>query len=189
MDVKDETRVLGFQDGPFSFGDETCQLAGVLARGGGYVEGVLVDEVTVDGRDATDTIVDLVAPTGFADTAQALAFEGGTVGGFNVLDLDRLHEALGLPVIALTREEPDPASVRAALERHVDDAEDRARLLQAHPVHAVELDEAPVYLRHAGGDTRRLAQLVRVHTVRGRVPEPLRIARLVARAVARGRST
>lgn len=188
MHVKDQARLVGFNDGPFSFGDETCALAGVLTRGGGYVEGVLVDEVTVDGRDATETVRSLLADSGFPETAQAVAFEGGTVAGFNVLDLSSLHEALGLPILSLTTERPDPASVREALDDHVDDAARRRELLEAQPVEAIETSEGPLYMRHAGGDAERLAELVRVHMVRGRVPEPLRIARLVARAVARGRS-
>lgn len=188
MHVKDEARLVGFQDGPFSFEDTDCPLVGVLTRGGGYVEGVLADRVTVDGHDATDTVLNLLADSGFEQTAQALAFEGGTVAGFNVLDLDRLHEELGLPVLALTRDRPDPDAVREALQDHVDDPGERARRLTAHPVHAVEMDEGEVFMRHAGGDLDRLAELVRVNTVRGRMPEPLRIARLVARAIERGRS-
>lgn len=188
MHVKRQARLVGFNDGPFSFGDARCPLAGVLTRGGGYVEGVLVDEVTVDGTDATDTVTSLLDGSGFPETAQAVAFEGGTVAGFNVLDLAALHEALELPVVALTRERPDPESVREALDSHVENAEARRELLEAQPVEAIDTSQGPLYMRHAGGSTERLAELVRVHVVRGRVPEPLRIARLVARAVARGRS-
>lgn len=188
MHVKGQARLMGFNDGPFDFEDETCTLAGVLSRGGGYVEGVLLDEVRVDGADATDTVLALLEGTGFVETAHAVAFNGGTVAGFNVLDLERLHTELGVPVLALTREEPDSQAVRDALEGHVDDPERRARLLEAQPVHEIVLDEAKVYLRHAGGHTDTLAELVRVQTVRGHAPEPLRIARLVARAATRGAS-
>lgn len=188
MHVKDEARVVGFDDGPFTFDDDTCPLAGVMTRGGGYVEAVLTGEVTVDGTDATDTVLDLLAGSGFAQTAQAAAFNGGTVAGFNVLDLDRLHDELGLPVIALTRRRPDDEAVRKALEENVPDPRTRLRLLTAHPIHEVELEAGTCYLRHAGGDTDELAELVRVQTVRGLNPEPLRIAHLVATAIAEGSS-
>lgn len=186
--MKEQARLVGFDDGPFTFEDETCTLAGVMTRGGGYVEGVLVGEVAVDGTDATDTVLSLLEGTGFPETAHAVAFNGGTVGGFNVLDLDRLNTELGLPVLAVTTDEPDPQAVRQALDAHADDPERRARLLEAQPVHEIEAAEGPLYLRHAGGSRDELAELVRLQTVRGREPEPLRIAHLVARAVARGRS-
>jgi endonuclease V-like protein UPF0215 family len=188
MHVKAEVRMLGFADGPFTFEDETCTLAGTMTRGGGYLESVLVDEITVDGHDATDTILALLADSGLPRTAQAIAFEGGTLAGFNVLDLDRLHGELGLPAIALTRDEPDPDAVREALRDHVDDPDERARLLEAHPMQAIDVNEGRAFMRHAGGDRDRLVELVRRQTVRGRMPEPVRIARLVARAVTRGRS-
>lgn len=188
MHVKPESRLVGFDDGPFTFEDETCVLTGVMTRGSGYVEGVLTGEVTVDGTDATDTVLGLLEDTGFVETAQAVAFNGGTVAGFNVLDLGRLHDELGLPVVALTRDEPDPGAVREALDAHVQDPESRARLLEAQPVHEVDLQAGTCYVRHAGGETERVAELVRVQTVRGLEPEPLRIAHLVATAIEEGSS-
>lgn len=186
--MKDQARLIGFDDGPFTFEDETTALAGVMTRGGGYVEAVLVGEVTVDGLDATDVVIGLLEGSGFLETAHALAFNGGVLGGFNVLDLDRLHERFDLPALAVTRERPDDGAVRDALETHFDDAEARLELLTRQPVHRVELGTGPAYVRHAGGELDDLEDLLRVHTVRGREVEPLRIAHLVATAIAEGRS-
>jgi endonuclease V-like protein UPF0215 family len=188
MDVKDQARLIGFDDGPFTFDDETAALAGVMTRGGRYVEAVFTDHVTVDGTDATRTLIDLIADSGFEETTQAVALNAGTLAGFNVVDLDALHEALDVPVLAVTREKPDPDAVRETLETHVDDPQSRLDLLEAQPVHTIDLDEGPCYVRHAGGDIDELAYLLRVHTVRGRTPEPIRIAHLVATAIAEGRS-
>ncbi|PSG96326.1 hypothetical protein BRD56_11590 [Thermoplasmatales archaeon SW_10_69_26] len=189
MHVKDEVRLIGFDEGPFTFEDTTCPLAGVMTRGGGYLEAVLVDEITVDGTDVDDTVIELLADSSLLETAQAIAFQGGTLAGFNVLDLARLHQTLGLPVLALTEDEPDPPAVRQALRDTVRDPDRRIELLEAQPVHPVSLDEGTIHMRHVGGDHDQLAELVRAHTVRGLRPEPVRIAGLVARALARGSST
>ncbi len=159
-----------------------------MTRGGGYVEAVLAGEVTVDGTDATETIVDLLDGSGFLDTAHAVAFNGGALGGFNVVDLDRIHRALGLPAVAVMRDPPDHASVQAALEKHFDDAEARYARLTQQPVEAIELDTGTVHVRHAGGTFDELAALLDVQTIRGLEPEPVRIAHLVATAIAEGRS-
>jgi len=188
LDVKDQARVVGFDDGPFTFDDDHVALAGVMTRGGGYVEAVFADEVTVDGTDATHTIEALLAGTGFEEAADAILVDGGTVGGFNVVDLDRLHEALGLPAIAITREPPDDESVRAALDEHFDDAEHRHRVLTQQPVHEIDLGTGPAHIRHAGGTLDQIEQLLQAQTVRGREPEPVRIAHLVATATEEGAS-
>lgn len=183
--MKPTARLLGFDDGPFTFEDETTPLAGVMARPGGYVEAVLLDEVTVDGRDATTTLLDLLEGTGIVETAAAVALDGGAVGGFNVVDLERLHEALKLPAIAVTRSRPDPDAVREALD-NVEAADERRATLTQQPVHEVELPGGSAYVRHAGGSLDEIEALLAEHTVRGRTPEPVRVAHLVATAAAEG---
>ncbi len=180
--------MLGFDDGPFTFEQATTPIAGVMTRGGGYVEAVLTDKVTVDGRDATETILELLDGRPMLETVHAIAFDGGALGGFNVLDLDAIHDALGLPVIAVIRDPPDDAAVRAALLEHFDDAAERYRLLTNQPIEPIELGTGCVHVRRAGGELDTIEELLRIQTVRGRTPEPLRIAHLVATALVEGRS-
>jgi endonuclease V-like protein UPF0215 family len=186
--VKPTARLLGFDDGPFTFEDETAALAGVLSRPSGYVEAVLLDEITVDGTDATRTVLDLLEGSGLVETAAAVAFDGGAVGGFNVVDLAEVHETLDVPAVAVLREEPDEAAVREALAQHVDGARERGRVLTREPLHEVDLGDGVCYVRHAGGSLDEVAALLAEHTVRGRTPEPVRVAHLVATAAAEGAS-
>lgn len=183
--MKPTARLVGFDDGPFTFEDETTPLAGVMARPGGYVEAVLLDEVTVDGLDATDTVIDLLEGAGLLETAAAVALDGGAVGGFNVVDLERVHRALEVPVVAVTRERPNPEAVREALD-NVEQAGERLDALTRQPVREVELPGGLAYVRHAGGSLEELEALLAEHTVRGRTPEPVRVAHLVATAAVEG---
>ncbi len=186
--TKPQARLLGFDDGPFTFDDQTTPLVGVMTRGGGYVEAVMAGQVTVDGADATEAVIDLAGETGLLETVQGVVFNGGTVGGFNVLDLEAVHHALGLPVAAVIRDPPDHDAVEDALTQHFDDADDRLDLLTAQPLEPVALGEGTVHVRRVGGSLEALAGLLRVNTVQGRRPEPLRIAHLIATAIAEGRS-
>lgn len=186
--TKPEARLVGFDDGPFTFEEDTTPLVGVMTRGGGYVEAVMAGQVTVDGTDATDTVIDLIGDAGLLETAQAVVFNGGAVGGFNVLDLATLHDALGVPVAAVIRDPPDHDAVEAALAGHFDDADDRLAKLTAQPLEPVDLGEGRVQVRRVGGSLEDLAGLLQANTIRGRRPEPLRIAHLVATAIAEGRS-
>lgn len=186
--TKPGARLIGFDDGPFTFEDETTSLAGVMTRGGGYVEAVMAGQVTVDGTDATRAMVGLLEGAGLLETAQAVVVNGGALGGFNVVDLEALHDRLGLPVAAVIRDLPDHEAVEAALAGHFEDAEDRLAVLTAQALEPVDLGQGTVHVRRVGGTLEALAGLLRVNTVRGRRPEPLRIAHLVATAIAEGRS-
>jgi endonuclease V-like protein UPF0215 family len=186
--VKPEVRVLGVDDGPFTWGEPSCDVVGVLMRGGSYVEAVLRGQVRVDGDDATAVLADLVARSRYADQVQVLMLDGVCLGGFNVVDLDALRDALQVPVLTVTRDPPDHASIEAALRKHFPDAERRIALLQRHELHRVATEHNPVWVKCVGIGLADAAELVRRTTVRGALPEPLRLAHLVAAAFKLGES-
>ncbi|ASJ03626.1 hypothetical protein A3L09_10335 [Thermococcus profundus] len=189
--VKPQIRVLGFDDGTFSFssklGREKTILIGVLMKGSQEVVGVLSRWITVDGTDVTDAMVDAVVSSRFKDL-RVLMLKGITYGGFNVVDLERLHEETGLPVVVVVRKKPDLAAMERALRKHFPDAEGRMRLLRSAPP-LVEIIPDRLYLQAVGIDERTAAEIVRVTTRTGLIPEPLRLAHMIASAVMRGEST
>jgi len=113
--MKPQFRVLGIDDGPFSFSDRKVPVIGVVVRKG-YVDAVMRTEVQVDGDDATDAISRLVSESGYGDQLEAVMLDGACVGGFNVVDIDGLNISCGVPVLTVTRDRPDMARIRAALE-------------------------------------------------------------------------
>lgn len=186
--VKPEVRVLGVDDGPFSWEQRHADVVGVLMRAGAYVEAVLRARVAVDGDDATQVVANLVARSRYADQVQVVMLDGVTLGGFNVLDLDALHGALEVPVLTVTRDPPDRPAIEAALRKHFEDAERRIALLQRHPLERVETAHNPVWVKRVGLGLEDARDLVRATTVRGALPEPLRLAHLIAAAYATGES-
>jgi uncharacterized protein len=150
-----------------------------------YVDAVRRARVRVDGEDGTEAVVALVRATGAAGNVRAVLLDGAVVGGFNVLDLDRLHSALGVPVVALTRRPPDFPRIHAALKTWFGrDAERRWRLLRAHRLFRVPTGEIPILATAVGCRRADAVALIRRTTVRGYWPEPLRLAHLVASSAA-----
>ena len=186
--MKPEVRILGIDDGPFSWGDATTAVVGVLMRGGSYVEAVLRSQVKVDGDDATMVVANLVARSRYKDAVQVVMLDGVTLGGFNVVDLDALRDTLQVPVLTVTRDPPDRAAIEAALRKHFDDAERRLALLQRHPLERVDTAHNPVWVKRVGLGAEEARDLVRRTTVRGALPEPLRLAHLIAAAYTTGES-
>lgn len=186
--VKPEVRVLGIDDAPFSFEDETTDVVGVVTRGASYVEAVLRTQVEVDGSDATERLLGVMRDSRYREQLRIVMIDGAALGGFNVVDLDRLHAQLGVPVMTFTRDKPDFAAIEAALRKYFADWEARLSLLERYAPSEVETDHNPVYVKAVGLTEAETREALRRTTIRGVVPEPLRLAHLIATAYKRGES-
>ncbi|MFQ6107648.1 MAG: DUF99 family protein [Thermoplasmata archaeon] len=186
--MKEHVRILGIDDAPFDFSDRTTEIVGALIRTPNYIEAVMKSEIEVDGRDATNRIIDLILGSRYRGNVSMVFLDGIALGGFNVVDLDRLHKATGIPVASITRKEPDMESIRVALEAKFGDWRERLDMITRNEIRTVETEHKPVYVQHVGINLDTLRTLVRKSTVRGALPEPIRVAHLIVTAMKRGES-
>lgn len=186
--MKEQVRVLGIDDSPFEFGDRRSMVIGALVRAPGYLEAVMRTDVAVDGDDATDRLVEMVMSSRYRDQVKLVMLDGIALAGFNVVDMQALHRRTGLAVATVTRDEPDLGEMEAALRKHFDDWESRLSLVKALPLRPLDTGHKPVHASVLGMDWDDFVRVARATTVRGAIPEPLRIAHLVSAAVVRGES-
>ena len=123
--MKQQIRMLGIDDSPFRFGGGKALVVGAVVRAPNYLEGVMRTEVTIDGTDSTPALVKLVSGSRYRDQIKVVMIDGIALAGFNVIDIETLHSELGIPVLTLTRDRPDFAKMRAALEKYFDDWQER----------------------------------------------------------------
>jgi len=123
--LKDQARVLGIDDGPFVKGMQRTPLAGVLVCPPGYVEGVMVSSCQVDGEDANQAIIRMVRDSRFSEQVRMVMLDGAALGGFNVVYVRALSRDLGVPVLTISRDQPDMDAIRSALIAHFPDWERR----------------------------------------------------------------
>ncbi|HLF05731.1 MAG TPA: DUF99 family protein [Thermoplasmata archaeon] len=186
-DLKDEVRVLGVDDSPFTFDDDRSLLLGVVARLPGYVEGVLSAPVKVDGDDATAAIAKMVSQSRFVKQVRCVMLDSPCMAGFNVVDMDALHSETGIPVMSVSRDEPDFVKIEAALRKHFDDWEKRLALLKG-PVWKTRSVARPVFVSAHGIERHEAERLIALSIVRGAIPEPIRLAHIIGSGIARGES-
>ena len=173
-------------DGPFTRRQRYAPLVAVVVSLPSAVEAVAVDRVRVDGTDATDRILRLLRTLPQLPGIRTLLVDGIAVGGFNVLDLARLHRELGIPVISVTRRAPDFPSIQAALRAYFPrDARRRYRLIRAHRLRRITTGGVPIWAASVGLTAEEAAVVIRRAALQGYWPEPLRLAHLIARAVGR----
>lgn len=187
--MKAKARFLGVDDAPFDFDQPHVRLVGVVTRGAGYVEGVLSTQCAVDGDDATQRIARMASGSRFASTIRCLFLNGVAVGGFNLVDLDALHAATGVPVVAVSRTEPDPQAMRDALAKHFDDWEDRWARVQTMRLEPLDNGRHRVWVSARGLAPEAVRDALTKATVRGANPECVRLAHLIAGGVETGEST
>ncbi len=173
------TNVVGFDDAPFphQHRGDVLLVGAVCART--RLDGVISGRVRRDGANATAQMVEIVRRSRFCDHVRAVLLQGIAVAGFNVVDIHGLSAALDVPVLVVVRRAPRMARVQTALT-HTPGALRKWRLIEK--AGAVER-LGPLWIQRAGLDLTEAAALLAATTLQGNVPEPLRLAHLIAGGV------
>jgi endonuclease V-like protein UPF0215 family len=179
------TNVIGFDDAPFPRAHRgDVRLVGIVCSRT-RLDGVLSGRVRRDGRNSTRTMIELVRGSHFAQHVQAILLQGIAVAGFNVVDVHALHEGLGRPVLVVARRRPDLAKIRRTLLQSVPGGARKwgliERLGEMEPLREV-------FVQRVGLDRTQARELLAATTLHGHLPEPLRLAHLIAGGVTTGHS-
>jgi endonuclease V-like protein UPF0215 family len=184
--IKPEIRVLGVDDGVFTpHAESPVPVVGVVFRGGYWLDGVLYTEIFVDGFDATEKISNMVTSSRHYKQLRVIMLNGITFAGFNVVDIQALNAATGLPVIAVTREKSDLPLIHKAL-KHLPRSEERWKaVLNAGELSEVSTrrEDEKIYLHAAGISMLDAEKIVRLTSTRSNLPEALRVAHLIASGI------
>ena len=186
--MKKEIRLLGVDDSPFTFTDKYANVIGVVMRGGSYLEGVIRSQVSVDGNDATYTCKQIIENTRHRVQLKAILLDGIALGGFNIVDIDYIYNTTKLPVITITRDKPDYKKIKNALQKNFKDWKKRFDLVKKGRLYEVKTKHNPIYVKCAGVNIDEAKEIIKLSTIRGVIPEPIRVAHLIASGVTRGES-
>jgi len=186
--MKKQIRILGIDDAPFSFDEKYSTVIGVIMRGGEYLECILRSQVTIDGTEATMICKQMIQNSRYRQQLKVIMLDGACLGGFNVVDINELSESTNLPVITITRDKPDQQKIKHALQKNFKDWKDRWLLLQKGKLHRIATQHNPIYIKYAGLLLEEAKEIINISTIRGVIPEPIRVAHLIASGITRGES-
>jgi endonuclease V-like protein UPF0215 family len=178
-------RVLGIAES-FRRAQEKSVLAGIVMRSDFIIDGVAFDKITVGGMDATEGVLHVFESLQRADI-NVMMLNGCVISWFNIVDVKEVYERLGIPLICVTYEESE------GLERHIArhfEARERDNRIEAYkrlgnriPVRLH--NNFDVLIRSLGMEKSEAATVLKKFTTHGKVPEPLRVAKIAARAALR----
>lgn len=190
--IKPEIRVLAFDDGPFEWkGKGKTILIGAVFRGGQFMDGLLKEEIEIDGSDCEEKIISLAKGCKFKDL-RIIMLDGITFAGFNCVNIKTVFEKTKLPVIVCLRKKPNFEEFLAAgrgrenAEKIFDSVQAAGKVFSAEV--KVAGKEGRIYFQCSGLSAENAAEIIKTCCTRALVPEPLRIAHLIASGFVLGES-
>ncbi len=179
------SNVIGFDDAPFP----ANYTGGVKVVGTVYAKsqlnGILIGAVKRDGTDSAKKLIALLSQSKFVRSVQLIMLQGIALAGFNVVDIFELSAQLNLPVLVVARKRPDMATIQKALLKMRGGRSKWALIEKLGPMETA----ATVYVQRVGLTLDQAIEVVNKFTLTGNIPEPLRVAHLIAGAIINGQSS
>ena len=151
--------------------NKISMLAGVVMRSDHVVDGFAIGQATVSGDDATDAITEMYKNLNRDDISYLIVW-GTIMSHYNRVDIRKISESLKIPTLGVSC----PVRSRVAYTsgsypKHYD--------IRLHTGHQISV-------MVSGCSISEAARLLNRITIQGGVPEPIRVARLLASAIRRG---
>jgi len=184
--VKQLPRVLAIDDGYFKPRQKgKAILVGVVSRLDGRIEGILSTDVKVDGLNSTLRIASMLSKSKFRQQVSFILLDGVNFAGFNIVDVEKLHKKLGIPVIIVFRKMPRMQKIKRALEKFKDKKKRMQLIRNAGEIHKFN----SIHFQFHATDLKTAKTVLRKTIKYSNLPEPLRLAHLIASGVSLGEST
>ena len=180
---KKAVRALGIAESFVKGVSKRSVLAGVVMRADRVLDGFGFATATVGGMDATGKVIELYESLE-RDDINFILLNGCIISWYNVVDLHKVVEETQRPLLCVTYEESEGLE-KYFLELFPDDWKCRVEVyrkngsrtpITLHTGHTVYARFINLTLDEAKG-------LLNKFTIHGAVPEPLRVARLLARSL------
>ena len=182
--MKTEIRIIGIDDAPFNkFRDKKTLVIGSIFRGGHFMDGLLSTMVDIDGTNSTTRVASMINKCKFKPQLQAIMLDGIAVGGFNVIDVEKLHKKAKIPVIVIMRDYPNFDKIIRTLKKLK--MQNKIKLLEkAGKVHKLN----KIHVQFVGTKLDKVKSILKISCTHSFVPEPIRVAHLIASGIKTGES-
>ena len=164
----------------FSQNSKKSILSGIVMSTDLVIDGFVFGYSTVGGDDATDAILEMYEKLDRQDIS-FLLISGIVISLYNIIDMKRISEKIGLPVIGVTYEES--SGIEDAIKHHFPESY-KSKLTEyskLEPRKKITLHTSyNLYVRNEGCTVLETKQLLDKITLQGSIPEPLKITQLLA---------
>ncbi len=180
--IKQGVRVLGIAESFIKHKEPHGVLAGVVMRGDMHIDGFGFTTTTVGGNDATDKIIELFNTLNRRDI-RFILISGCIISWFNVINVHRVAEETERPTICVSYR-PSEGIEKYLKEYFPNDWKWRLELIQKEKRERIFLNNGfDIYIVRAGIEKRDARVLLSKFVKFGRIPEPIRVSRILAHSL------
>ena len=175
-------RALGIAESFHTNSMKKSVLAGVVIRSDLIIDKFTFGSVTLRGDDATDIILDMYLRLKRSDI-NVIILGGSIISLYNMIDINQIGLATELPIISVTFEKSH--GLEETIKHHF--TKERRNKLKTYSKlgnrDKIFLQTGhSVFIRSHGIDLVTSKQVLDKFTIQGAIPEPIRLAKLLARA-------
>ncbi len=179
--------IVGVDDGYFPPNYKDLRLHTVLVAvlcEGAVPKDLRIGRVRVDYDDVNSKVIELVSDLGSTDL---VILDGVTYAGFNVVDPDVVSNELGIPVITFFHYELNLRRIEYALNKHFPDGNRRLKVIKKVYLSSVDVPTPwrRVRIYVVGMPLNEAVRTLKKLQTVSPIPEPLRIADIVASGISR----
>jgi hypothetical protein len=165
----------------FKENEKISHLAGVVMRRDFIIDGFVFGYSTIEGNDATDAILQMYQKLNRDDISFVMV-SGLVISMYNIVDIKKIWDQLKIPIIGVTYE--DSKGIEDAIRYHFPKSyqskiEEYQKLGQRSKISLHTGYD--VFVRIEGCTIQETKNLLNAMTLQGTVPEPLRVAQMLAK--------
>lgn len=146
------------------------------------IDGMVFGTVTIRGNDSTQNILSMVRSLKRNDV-NCIMLSGVIISMYNIIGGEEIREKTGVPVIAITFK--DSQGLEGTIQHHFPN-DSKLKLEQYHKLgqrDQILLKTGKfIFVRCWGLNSKEALAIVNSFTLQGSIPEPIRVAKLAARA-------
>lgn len=180
MKLKDEVRIIAWDDCAFKFRQKEVLIVGAIFRGGKFLDGMLSTKITKDGMDATEKIIKSIKSSRHYEQLSLIMLDGISYAGFNLVDIRLLNKKTKLPVIIVQRKIPNIKKFNETMKMFKNHKKRAAIVKKAGKFYRYKLPTGEIFYQRCGISDDVCRKILDMTCVRANVPEPLRVAHLIA---------
>jgi len=163
--------------------------SGIVMRRDFIIDGFVFGSATLEGDDATNTILEMYDELQRPDISYVL-ISGLIVSMYNIINIKKLYDSLKIPIIGMSYN--DSRGIEDALKHHFPNSFE-SKIISYHKLgerEKITLNTShDVFVRKEGCTLSDVKHLLNELTLHGSVPEPLRVSQLLAKTLLQKKSS